>query len=503
MDNLNNKNAAEIKNTALAIYREYGADEDKSKAVAGMMAIIRENDAAYEGIRNQKWFQRIWKNITGQNKATIKQMQEKRDILTRYTVQIIAEMINMFDEHSDCIYDLYRVTEVIKQQTRDCYCIVEKLAHKLNERITSVDNFHLLAGNIRNKKFNGGAPLVSLIDIMSQIDFRTATDQRKLDYIKDTMVESGFDFSKKVDVDEFKEELLLLPKDKIGRILLFCQNHSHVSPFIDYAGRLIENCCNMDTGEFTYEERLNRGAMFCANLDTEQRCNVEDLFSSLETSLKESFAALKSDGKVYINGRKLIPADYYRSKTNKRCNIIVVGTRGSGKSTLINSILGYDVAETERSRTDAKGIAHFEQPDISFYELSGFALDDMNSKYMDDLYNNFNVQMTLLDKKNTVLWYCLNQGYGKYHTAELDFIKKLSSSGVPVIIVVTRAVAVDNGLVEEVDRINKSNNLMNVSVVKILAKGMTLGVLINNESVNVPAYGLEDLIDKTIEVASL
>ena len=165
------KNADEFVNS----YKDASNDEI-SKIVAGMTAIIEGNEASYENMKNQKWFERIWYGLTLKNKATVKEMQENRDQLTKYTVKILVKMNNMMNEHGECIYDLYRALAVVRRDLDVVVDEVNELARKLNEKIISIDNYYFLVNEIRNKKFDVNSPLISLIDIMSLIDIRTSKD---------------------------------------------------------------------------------------------------------------------------------------------------------------------------------------------------------------------------------------------------------------------------------------------------------------------------------------
>lgn len=198
------------------------SDEEISKIIAGMTAIISENESAYENMKNQRWFERIWYGLTLKHKATVKEMRAKRDQLTKYTLQILVKMNSLMNEHGTCIYDLYRAIAVVRRDLDVVVDEVNELAHKLNEKIISVDNYNMLLNDIRNEKFDVNSHLISLIEIMSLIDSSTAKDTKKLIQIKETMEKSGFDFSKKIDIMSYSNEILALPEDKVGRILLFC-----------------------------------------------------------------------------------------------------------------------------------------------------------------------------------------------------------------------------------------------------------------------------------------
>lgn len=298
------KNAELFVNT----YRT-ASDEEISKIVAGMTAIIEGNEAAYESMKNQRWFERIWYGLTLKNKTTVKEMQANRDQLTKYTVQILVKMNDMMSEHSRCVVDLYRALAVVR---RDLDVVVDEvniLARKLNEKIMSVDNYNFLLNEIRNNKFDANSSLISLIDIMSLVDSRTAQENKKLIQLKETMEQMGFDFSKKVDILTFSDEVLSLPEESVGRILLFCQNFSHRSRLLAYTCTLMENYFYLwDSEKRVVRENgeVIKKSIDYSNLSLDSHCVVEEMFNDLKNAIRDS---LEIDEAVEIDNVIVVPND--------------------------------------------------------------------------------------------------------------------------------------------------------------------------------------------------
>ena len=59
---------------------------------------------------------------------------------------------------------------------------------KLNEKIDSVDNFHMLATEIDQGIYSFDTPIFAICKIISQFDKRILDDSRKLDIIRRSMV---------------------------------------------------------------------------------------------------------------------------------------------------------------------------------------------------------------------------------------------------------------------------------------------------------------------------
>ena len=489
---MNTLTSTQLEQKAEDFVNEYrnASDDEISKIVAGMTAVIEGNEYLYERMRNQKWFERIWYGLTLKNKASVKEMQSKRELLTKYTIQILVKMNILMDEHSECICDLYRALAVVRRDIGVVIDEMSSLAHKLNEKITSIDNYYYILNEIRNNKFDVNFPLISLIDIMSLIDSRTANDTRKLIQLKETMEKMGFDFSEKIDILTYSNEILSLPEDRVGRILLFCQSFSHRSRFLAYTCSLMENYFYLwDSDKRIVKENGEAVtlALDYSGLNPEANCVVGEMFNDLKGAMRDAFEITEIPDAV---AKPLSPANYYSTKTTKPLNVIVVGMTGSGKSTLINSIFGWNVSATGLGQSVTTQTSKYcnDEDNITIYDTVGFQINSAdNSKFTID------IKAIMKNHQTYVLWYCINSTSNRY---EDTVLKELHSLGIPMIIVLTKSIDDDNQLEADINKSNSGNVLRDVSVVPVLAKDYTF------RDMNIPAFGLEELIDKTIEIMS-
>ena len=117
-------------------------------------------------------------------------------------------------------------------------------------------------------------------------------------------------------------------------------------------------------------------------------------------------------------------------------NIMVAGITGTGKSTLINAIFGFEDAKGAKTGTGKPITDHIDEykdPDtpIRIWDTVGLELD--NKKTEDSIES---IKQTIADKaKNEnhldvihAIWYCINSGSSRYQPAELKFIKELFKS---------------------------------------------------------------------------
>lgn len=480
-------NNLDIKANEFVMEYKNASDEEISKIVAGMVAIIEGNEATYERMKNQKWFERIWYGLTLKNKATVKEMRARREELTEFTVKILVRMNEILADHSRCIFDLYRAVAVIRRDIDVLTDQVAILAKKLNEKIASVDQYYFLICQIRNHKFNSETPLLSLINIMSFVDSRTSKEKAKLIQLKETMEVEGFDFSREINVSDYANEVLSLPEESVGRILLFCQSFANRSRLLAFTCSLMENYYF----QWESEKHLSKvngeafsEALMSNNLHDSDSCIVGELFDDLIKALPDEFDAVKVPS---IEAPKETPASYFSRKSDKTINIVVTGKVGAGKTTLINSIFGWNCEMTGEIKQSISRYTN-DEDSICFYETAGFYFDAaFNDKIIRDIEKLKSENMDL------VMWYCVNSLGGRLDDESL--ICKLHNLDIPIVIVLTQSIIENDSLKDVVMNMIEDKNYDKMACVTVIAKEY-------EKPTKLPSEGLEELMDCTIEMCS-
>lgn len=435
-------------------------DSETEQILAGMTAVINGNESALEKMKNQKWFERIWFTLTGKNKATVAEMKHKRDLLTRYTVMLMKKILEMISGNSRMIAELYRSLSIVYRENNRIAKDINELtgiAERLNEKINSVDTYQNLITDIQNGKYNSTTPLLSLIDLMSSIDERTARDSGKISRIRETMEHNGFDFSKSVNVLELSRQVFALPEGKVGRIYLFCQKLAYHNMILAYIGSFIENYFypSLTDREIV---RANGSAvkseLICTGLSESPKSNLGNMFMDIKNDLPDK--ALDS-----IVNNNVGQTETHRYNTSG-VRVAIIGKDGADMNSLRDTLVN-----------DHKINVKIE------YSLEVGA---SNSKEMIS-----RIQKKIAEANANCLVYCVSSFGGRFEKAESDIINFFrEKSGLNVVIALTRCISCSDSkkMADEIKR------LTSTEPVRLLVNDAV------TDAGQVTAFGILDLIER-------
>ena len=191
----------------------------------GMTSLMEDTEEKVELLESQTWFQRMVNTITGKNKMTVNEVSRNHDKINVYMSEAIAELYNRNCIDHDIILGLgNRLNDVFASQI-ELKQMFGAFAEKLNKKIISIDNFHMLVTEIEQGVYSNNAnPVESICKIVSLLDERTIQDQRKLDILTRAMKEAGVVTDVEVPLTEIYSKLLYLPESEAGIIAMMFEN---------------------------------------------------------------------------------------------------------------------------------------------------------------------------------------------------------------------------------------------------------------------------------------
>ncbi len=173
----------------------------------------------------------------------------------------------------------------------------------------------------------------------------------------------------------------------------------------------------------------------------------------------------------------------------KKFNILVAGSTGSGKSTLINAIFGDELAES--------GMGKPVTPETKAYEIEGipFRLWDTAGLEMKAYQQTLSAISKQLDDTRQsakasehlhLLWLCITESVLKVEDGHIALSDLVAKHGIPAIVVLTRA-----GSHPTFKDVVRTLIPTATNVVRVRAKDMSF------DGMDFKAFGLEELINAT------
>ncbi|MFB2980540.1 YcjF family protein [Microseira sp. BLCC-F43] len=193
-------------------------------------------------------------------------------------------------------------------------------------------------------------------------------------------------------------------------------------------------------------------------------------------------------------------SEAYKNAETKvgQCNVLVIGKTGVGKSTLINAVFRARLAETGVGRPITQGIRQYtkENCPITVYDTPGLELDAEQIQQVQLEIAELIEDKRLLPVKEHihVVWYCINHEAHRFEDIEEDWIKTLYLKEVPVILILTQAVSVDEEERSDFIFFLEKKNLPVSYVIPVLAESKRVG------RYPVESYGLKRLVEATFEL---
>lgn len=188
--------------------------------LSGMTALMNDTEDKTEKMEKQNWFQRMVKTVTGKNRATREEIKQNHDKLNAYMSQAIAELYNRSCIDSQVMISLGTQLNELYAEHLQLKQMLGAFVVKLNEKIDSVDNFHMLNTEIEQGVYSDNEKIIAICKVMSQFDNRIMEEPRKLDILRRSMEKQKIITKDEILLKDYLMDIINIPVDKIGKIYL-------------------------------------------------------------------------------------------------------------------------------------------------------------------------------------------------------------------------------------------------------------------------------------------
>mgnify|MGYP004654030795 CR=1 FL=1 len=200
------------------------SSDNLNMILAGMTSLMEENNDNIHMLENQNWFQRMSRTISGKNRMVQQDIAHNHDKINLYVTEALGELYSRNCIDHEIILGLgNKVNELYEKQV-EIKQIIGAFAQKLNQKIESIDNYHMLIEEINQGIYSSQGQFVSISKIMSQLDLRTVKDNRKMEILIRAMREQKIIENKEISFCFFLEETLKLSEAEAGVLALFFGN---------------------------------------------------------------------------------------------------------------------------------------------------------------------------------------------------------------------------------------------------------------------------------------
>lgn len=186
--------------------------------LAGMTALLNDTDNKVEMMESQTWFQRMCRTISGKNKMTKQEIQRNHDKINMYMTQAMTELFEQQCIDHQIVMSLGNQLNGLYSEHLHLKQMLGSFVAKLNEKIESVDNFHLLNTEIEQGIYSDYPSIVSICKILSQMDKRCMQDYRKMNILQRSMNKQNILNDTSSTLGAYLMSIVDIPMDDVGTI---------------------------------------------------------------------------------------------------------------------------------------------------------------------------------------------------------------------------------------------------------------------------------------------
>ena len=145
-----------------------------------------------------------------------------------------------------------------------------------------------------------------------------------------------------------------------------------------------------------------------------------------------------ADGPIEVDSEPFIEANTQARSDYGRFNLAVIGNTGVGKSSLINAVFGRDLAKVGKGLPVTKDVDYYHDESLGIWDFEGFEIGSAKSPAESLRKDLRKIAARPLEEQISVVWYCVMSKADRLTQTDIDLIRELDASGLPVVLVVTK-----------------------------------------------------------------
>jgi len=173
----------------------------------------------------------------------------------------------------------------------------------------------------------------------------------------------------------------------------------------------------------------------------------------------------------------------------KKPAILVMGGTGTGKSTLVNLVFGWEMAKVGAGKPVTQGIKRYEDERVIIYDSEGYETGEEKQKRYNDLINSFLDENRQADDTRVhMIWYCLSLPAARFTDLDEEMLKSIKAKGIPVAVILTK-----------VDSATEEKSRLMISQIKQACPGLEVFETTTNEKLLKELDSVEKIINWSYE----
>jgi GTP-binding protein EngB required for normal cell division len=186
-----------------------------------------------------------------------------------------------------------------------------------------------------------------------------------------------------------------------------------------------------------------------------------------------------------------------------RFNLAIFGMTGVGKSTLVNTVFGAELAKTGVGRPVTRGsqLHRTAGSRMGIYDTEGLEIGRDSAEIVAELERQIqDSHAGPLADQIQVVWYCVRASDRRFTEAESDFVSHICELGPPVLLVITRTALVSGNVPPDTRELA---NHIECEYLPIFGERVYFVNAQPDEWTGIPSHGLDELLQATSAAAPL